>query len=77
MEEMFKEKMLLTMWTSQVYGNHDRMTRTKKLRPKKAVGQSMVYRQIAYCIIQNGIPCKGGKKRRSGKCLQYYHRISS
>jgi len=28
----------------------------------KAVGQSMVYRQIADCIIQNGIPCKGARK---------------
>jgi len=29
MEEMFKEKMLLAMWTSQVYGHHDKMARTK------------------------------------------------
>jgi len=34
----------------------------------------MVYRQIADCIIQSGIPCKGGKKGRSGKCLQYHYR---
>ena len=29
MEEMFKEKMLETMWTSQVYGHHDKMAHTK------------------------------------------------
>ena len=29
---MFKEKMLLTMWTSQVYGHHDKMSRTKTHR---------------------------------------------
>jgi len=29
MEEMFKEKMLKTMWTSQVYGHTDKMARTK------------------------------------------------
>ena len=32
MEEMFKEKMLYTMWTSQVYGHHDKMARTKTHR---------------------------------------------
>jgi len=26
---MFKEKLFLTMWTSQVYGHHDKMARTK------------------------------------------------
>jgi len=30
MEEVFKEKMLETMWTSQVYGHHDRMARTNQ-----------------------------------------------
>jgi len=29
---MFKEKMLLTMWTSQVYGHHVNMVRTKTHR---------------------------------------------
>jgi len=32
MEEMFKEKMLQAMWTSQVYGHHDKMARTKTQR---------------------------------------------
>ena len=26
---MFKEKMLQTIWTSQVYGHHDKLARTK------------------------------------------------
>ena len=32
MEEMFKEKMLYKVWTSQVYGHHDIMARTKTHR---------------------------------------------
>ena len=55
MEEMFKEKMLSTMWTSQVYGHHDKMARTKHTEPHKTrskQGRNRHKEITIFCVFQ-------------------------
>jgi len=50
---MFKEKMLLTMWISQVYGHHDKMARTKTHRKS----QNTEYTKTQHTLRNNYFLC--------------------
>ena len=52
---MFKEKMLLTMWTSQVYGHHDKMARTKTHRTSqtRSIQKRNIHKEITIFFVFN------------------------
>jgi len=52
---MFKEKMLLTMWTRQVYGHHDKMARTKAHRTSQNTEYTKTQQTLRnnyYCVFR-------------------------
>jgi len=70
MEAVFKEKMLETMWTSQVYGHHDKMARTNQsplLNVVKSI--SFVSERLALQVYRK----QKKRKKQTGHSHFYYN----